>query len=129
VGTDTAKELIFARLKIEEFGAGYMHFNRKINDEEYFKQLTAEKITTKFVRGFPARVWTKTRPRNEALDLNVYALAALAILNPNWTSLQANVAKKSQPKEDQQPQIQEQKQPFIKPNRPQKARSSWAKSW
>jgi phage terminase large subunit GpA-like protein len=129
VGTDTAKELIFARLKIEEFGAGYMHFNIKINDEEYFKQLTAEKITTKFVRGFPARVWTKTRPRNEALDLNVYALAALAILNPNWAALQTNVSKKLQPKEDQQPQIQEEKKQFIKPNRPQKARGSWAKSW
>jgi phage terminase large subunit GpA-like protein len=129
VGTDTAKELIFARLKIEEFGAGYMHFNRKINDEEYFKQLTAEKITTKFVRGFPARVWTKTRPRNEALDLNVYALAALAILNPNWSALQANMAKKTQLKEDKQPQIQEERQQFMKPNRPQKPRGSWAKNW
>jgi phage terminase large subunit GpA-like protein len=63
--------------------------------------------------------------------LNVYALAALAILNPNWAALQANVAKKLQPKEeDQQPQqIQEEKQPFVKPNRPQKARGSWAKTW
>lgn len=129
VGTDTAKELIFARLKIEEFGHGYMHF-AKHNDEEYFKQLTAEKLSTKFIRGFPSRVWTKTRPRNEALDLNVYALAALAILNPNWQALQSNIAKKTQPKEEEPIRIQsEERQPFVKPNRPQKQRGGWVKNY
>lgn len=90
VGTDTAKELIFARLKIDTYGAGFMHFNKSY-DEEYFKQLTAEKIMTKFERGFPRRVWVKTRPRNEALDLNVYALAALSILNPNYRAIKLNL--------------------------------------
>jgi len=47
VGTDTAKELIYSRLQIEDFGAGFMHFNKNF-DEEYFKQLTAEKITTSY---------------------------------------------------------------------------------
>ena len=120
VGTDTAKELIFARLKIDDFGAGYMHFTRKLHDEEYFKQLTAEKITTKFLRGFPSRVWTKTRARNEALDLNVYALAALAILNPNWNALQANVIKKQEIQEDTPPQI-----PIPQRIKPVRQKGSW----
>ncbi len=118
VGTDTAKELIFARLKIEEFGAGYMHYSKRF-DEEYFKQLTAEKITTKFIRGFPSRVWTKTRARNEALDLNVYALAALAILNPNWNALQANVIKKHE--EETIPQM-----PIPQRIKPVRQKGSWA---
>lgn len=120
VGTDTAKELIFARLKIEDFGAGYMHFSKKLHDEEYFKQLTAEKITTKFIRGFPSRVWTKTRARNEALDLNVYALAALAILNPNWNALQSNVIKKQEIKEDTSTQI-----PIPQRIKPTRQKGSW----
>lgn len=82
VGTDTAKEILYARLKIDEPGNGYMHFPMEY-PEEYFDQLTAEKAVTKYKRGFPYRVWIKTRPRNEALDLTVYSMAALDILNPN----------------------------------------------
>ena len=124
VGTDTAKETIFARLKIEEYGAGYMHFS-KINDEEYFKQLTAERITTKFIRGFPARVWTKTRPRNEALDLNVYALAALAILNPNWEALQANVKRKEIKREEHKDETIK----SVNTQKPQRQRGGWVKRY
>jgi phage terminase large subunit GpA-like protein len=52
-------------------------------DEEYVEQLTAEKAIRKYVKGRGAiREWVKTRERNEALDLEVYALAALYILGP-----------------------------------------------
>lgn len=83
IGTDTAKEMIYSRLKITELGPGYCHF--PINyDAEYFKQLTAEKIVTYYNKGFPTRKWEKPAgKRNEALDCRVYALAALYILNPN----------------------------------------------
>jgi phage terminase large subunit GpA-like protein len=88
VGADTCKGLIYSRLQVEEYGPGYMHFPRKPEiDEEYFKQLTAEKQITKFVRGFPSKVWMKTRARNEALDCEAYALAALATLNANLEQL------------------------------------------
>lgn len=105
VGTDTAKELIFSRLQLEEFGEGYMHFNKSY-DEEYFKMLTSEKLVTTFKKGRPVRVWKPTRPRNEALDYTVYNLAALAILNPNYKKIQENIkpvkkeveVKKVQPK-------------------------------
>ena len=54
-----------------------MHFN--INaDEEYFKQLTAEKQVIRYVKGFPVREWVKkASARNEVLDCTVYAYAAL----------------------------------------------------
>jgi phage terminase large subunit GpA-like protein len=97
VGSDTAKESIYARLKIEEFGPSYMHFPLHY-DEEYFKQLTGEKVITKYVKGFPVRVWVKARARNDALDARVYAMAALAILNVN---LDHAVDRLQQPKKEE----------------------------
>lgn len=81
VGTFTAKDLIFSRLKIQKAGPGYMHFPRADwCDPEYFAQLTAEKAVTSFERGKKRRVYKQLRPRNEALDLTVYDHAALATL-------------------------------------------------
>jgi len=86
VGVDDAKVLLASRLKIAEEGAGYCHFPME-RDEEYFAQLTAEKMITKFRRGFPYREWVKTRTRNEATDCRIYSHAALKLLNPNWQAL------------------------------------------
>ena len=69
-------------MRIQEPGPGYCHFPADYEDE-YFKQLTAEKCVTKFHKGFPRREWIKTRPRNDALDCRVYATGAFAILNMN----------------------------------------------
>ena len=81
VGVDETKLIVMRRLKIES-GPGACHFpdNR---EPEYFHQLTAERLVTRMVRGFPFREWHKTRERNEALDCRVYAYAALKIDNPN----------------------------------------------
>lgn len=97
VGTDTAKELIYSRLELNSSGPGYCHFP-KDRPEEWFKQLTAEKVVTRFHKGFPRREWIKTRPRNEALDCRVYGFAALKILNVNFTALAANIVKPPAPK-------------------------------
>ena len=43
---------------------------------EYFSQLAAEKLVTRFKGHRPEHEWVKVRPRNEALDCLVYALAA-----------------------------------------------------
>jgi phage terminase large subunit GpA-like protein len=86
VGTDTAKDEIFAFLKVGEPGPGFCHFpDSDIYDERYFKQLCAEKKITKYVQGIAKQVWVKVSEgaRNEALDVRVYATAARAILNPN----------------------------------------------
>ena len=82
VGVDTAKELIYSRLKIVDEGEGYCHFPVGRSDE-YFRMLTAEKKVTKYFKGRPRREWVKIRTRNEALDCRVYATAALGILNLN----------------------------------------------
>lgn len=135
IGTATAKDIIFARLKIEEFGSGYMHFPKKY-DEEYFKQLTAEQIITKYHYGHPYRVYQKTRARNEALDLRVYAMAALAILNPNLDVLvdrlepiegqnRVNLNEISIKQNENEPKPVKVHKPFI-----QKKRSgSWVSGW
>ena len=76
VGVDAAKEAIYARLK-KETGAGALHFPLD-RDAQYFEQLTAERIRTRYVKGFPQRFWWKPDGRrNEALDCRVYAYAAL----------------------------------------------------
>ena len=87
IGTDTAKQMIYSRLKIHQPGVGYCHFPADY-PEEYFKQLTAERIQTKFINGHPSRVWILAKGRrNEALDCRVYGMAALHILNPNLDAL------------------------------------------
>ena len=60
----------------EPFPPGYCHFPRY--GEEYFKQLTAEQLVTKLVKGYRRQEWQKMRERNEALDCRVYARAAAA---------------------------------------------------
>jgi phage terminase large subunit GpA-like protein len=82
VGTDTAKELIFARLRIKDFGPGFCHFSTQ-NSDEYFRMLTSEKKVTRYFKGRPKREWIKIRQRNEALDCRVYATAAFSLLNIN----------------------------------------------
>lgn len=108
VGVDDAKGLVYSRLRICDEGAGYCHFPLE-RDEEYFAQLTAEKIVTKFVRGFPRKEWVKTRARNEALDMRVYALAALRILNPVWQSLKTKLQPVEEPKPEQPETITQQR--------------------
>jgi phage terminase large subunit GpA-like protein len=80
VGVHTAKELVFARLRAKEGEAGYCHFPVG-RDTEYFEQLTAEKLVTRYTKGFKRQEYIKTRSRNEALDCRVYGTAALDLLN------------------------------------------------
>jgi len=75
IGTDTAKGTIYNRLKLTEPGPGYHHFPIGLEDE-FYKQLTAEKIVKRFVKGYPRYEWVKMRERNDVLDCDVYCLAA-----------------------------------------------------
>jgi len=88
---DAAKVAIYQRLQIEEPGAGYCHFpSRAPYDEEYFRQITSEKLVRKTSRlGYPELRWVR-RPnrRAEALDVRVYALAALEGLQAAGASLE-----------------------------------------
>ena len=93
VGTDQAKELIYGRLAVEP-DKTTLHFAADL-DEEYFKQLTAEKRITTFTRGKKQMVWKQIRPRNESLDCLVYSFAAIYILNPNWDSIETKILNQS----------------------------------
>ena len=105
VGVNTIKELLFARLRIGEEGPGYVHFSDVLQDE-YFKQLTAEKIVTRFHKGFKRRDFVKTRPRNEALDCFAYAIAAYAIIGVNVNAMAAKVSQMPVT-QDKKPKIKE----------------------
>jgi len=89
----------------EESGApypsGYCHFPKY--GEEYFKQLTAEQLVTRIVKGYRRPEWQKTRDRNEALDCRVYARAAAAVCGidrfteDTWRTLEQQLAHAGQP--------------------------------
>lgn len=83
VGTDEAKLVTARRLNTLIPGPGYCHFPAD-RDEEWFKQITAEKLVVRYIKGQPVREWTKPdKARNEALDCRNYAYAALKIMQPS----------------------------------------------
>lgn len=80
VGTDTAKDVLFARLSLTTPGTpGYMHFPLSA-DEEYLNQFAAEKAFVRRIKGIPVREYRAVKDRNEAIDLAVLSLAALHLL-------------------------------------------------
>jgi phage terminase large subunit GpA-like protein len=77
IGVNAAKDVVRARLAIEDAGAGYMHVphDRDIN---WYAQLLAERLDLREAGGRKYRVWVQLPGRrNEALDCRVYAYAAL----------------------------------------------------
>ena len=78
IGVNSAKDIVRSHIQVEQPGAGFMHYpDKEIYDKEYFKQLTAEKQDN-------TGRWHKFRARNEALDVRVYSLAALKILESQY---------------------------------------------
>lgn len=80
IGVDTAKDSFYERLKLESPGPGYCHFSTA-RDLEYFEQITAERKYSRYKNGYRSFVWRKNEgARNEALDIHLYAYAALHAL-------------------------------------------------
>lgn len=98
IGTETAKDWFFGKLGINEKGPGYCHFPAGY-DEEYFRQLHAEKPVTTYHNGYPVRRYVKVRERNEALDCRVLAIAARFLLRPNLAEIAKRATPVAQPKE------------------------------
>ena len=92
VGVDTAKSRIYGRLKITAAGPGCLHFPLGLPDE-YYEGLIAERLVTKYQRGYPVRVFElDSGARNEPLDTAVYAYAAAlyaGMQRVNWDKLEA----------------------------------------
>lgn len=134
VGTDTAKDTLFSRFKLDQFGPGYCHFPKKDEfDDEFFAQLTSEERRTKYDKGISlGYYYRKVRARNEGLDLYVYNLAALTILNPNMQAIsesmqakQTKAAAPAKPIKEIDPAPKPGHQPFAQKSRG----SSWVNRW
>ncbi len=81
LNVDAGKDMVFSRMRVQKPGPEYMHLPDWVG-EEYLEQLAkSEKPVQRYVKGKGARrIYVKLRERNEALDLEVYALAALYML-------------------------------------------------
>lgn len=91
IGTNAAKDDIFAALRVVKDGPGKCHFpdRQPYSEESHMKQLASERMVRHTRGGNTYRVYEKVGPnvRNEALDVRVYATAARVILNPNYDSI------------------------------------------
>lgn len=128
IGTVTAKDTLFPRMQITEFGPGYMHFpDYPEYDEEYFAQLTSEEKMQKYTKGvLVGRFYKKTRSRNEALDLKIYNMAALKIINPNLEALEKKRRGYQPPVPPPPAPHEEAKGPWMARNQPARTqRSAW----
>ena len=118
VGTNTLKEVLFSRLRVNQPGPGYWHIPSHF-DEEWCLQLTAEKAVRRYSKGIPRIEYIKIRPRNEALDLAVLNLAAFAMLNVNTKRVQRRLEDVRKP-EPEKPQF---------PQRVMKPKPSWTRRY
>lgn len=127
---DTGKDIVMSRMNIRTVGPGYMHIPDWI-DDEYLAQLAAEKAVRKYVKGRGAtREWVKLRERNEALDLTVYALAALYMLGASFIkSLPARAARFAEPLEVNPATPEQPATPAPPAPRPTRARKNWVHNW
>lgn len=144
VGVDEGKLTVMRRLAVEHHGPGFSHFPAD-REAEFFHQLTAEKLVTKYIKGVPKREWHQTRVRNEALDCRVYAYAAFKIASPSLKRHAARLAEYEQPEEtDEKPASQDTAPEPLpaepKPRkrktrrktstgRPRRQRTSWVNNW
>jgi phage terminase large subunit GpA-like protein len=144
VGSHAAKQLIYSRLNIDVPGKGYIHTTLAL-PEDFWEQLIAERLVTKFVRGYPTLEWHIAKgKRNEALDAAVYAYAAAVQLGLprvraiDWKRTRDRLTVKREPKpvqevaeqnvEPEPPPAPVQRQPIQQPTG-FAPRRNWATSW
>lgn len=132
VGVDEAKLVHMRRLATTMEnktggGPGVCHFPAD-RHAEWYRQITAEKLLTRYVKGHAVRAWTKPdRARNEGTDCRIYALAALKIMQPNLKRLTEKLgpppAPPSPPKPKQDSEIaQEEARPEAAESLPKRSR-------
>ena len=99
VGTDTAKHLIYGRMRITTVGPGYIHLPKSLVQTDEFDQMTAARLMPVVVQGKQSMRWiTPGGKREEAGDCQVYAYAAACHLgiqtyrDPGWDRREAKYA-------------------------------------
>ncbi|MEO0797513.1 MAG: phage terminase large subunit family protein [Verrucomicrobiota bacterium] len=127
------KTLKVSKEKTEEgplSGPGLVHFGKHC-DDDFFGQITAEKMVRKRVNGYQVIAWRHDEsegdyPRNEDLDCAAYARAAMVQIKPNFEKLGekfSNSAKK-EAKPEEKREMPKKKKP--NPRRQRKQSGSWA---
>jgi len=105
VGVGILKTELYGWLRLprpvggETYPPGYCHFPEY--DAEYFRQLTAETLVKKVINGHGVFHWEKSRERNEALDMRIYARAAASFFgldrfrDHHWDQIAVSLPQKS----------------------------------
>ena len=100
IGSSMAKSLVYGRLKIEE-GKGLIHFSGDL-PPEFYQQLTAERLITRYVKGYPKLEWHKPDgAANEQLDMCAGAFAGAyrrgmgKFTDADWDSLARQIERMS----------------------------------
>jgi phage terminase large subunit GpA-like protein len=103
LGVHSLKRTVYSRLKLEEPGPGFVHFD-DATTEEYLQGLTCERLQPRYVKGFQILEWKKpSGARNEPLDLKAYCLAMLELVRRRynratmWDQLEAQLQKPKPP--------------------------------
>ena len=99
LGTDTAKHLLYGRLRIDRVGPGYVHIPKWLLDTDELEQMTAERLRPVVRNGREIKVWINPPgKRNEGTDCMVgaYAMAChlgiQTISEPGWARREARYA-------------------------------------
>lgn len=94
LGSDTGKEQVYRALEMQEPGFGWIHLPSGLSDE-FFEQLTAEKLERRRIGGRTVNQWhLLAGRRNEVLDLVVGCLAAgerAGVRRVDWDALEARI--------------------------------------
>lgn len=81
VGTDTAKHLVYGRMRLTQAGPGFVHVPEALKPTDEFEQMTAAKLMPVVVQGKHTMRWiTPQGKREEAGDCMIYAYAAACYL-------------------------------------------------
>jgi phage terminase large subunit GpA-like protein len=96
IGTDTAKHLLYGRMRVTQVGPGYVHVPKSLQITDEFEQMTASRLMPATVQGRSVLRWiTPHGKREEGGDCMVYAYAAACYLGiqtyrePGWARREA----------------------------------------
>ena len=99
IGTDTAKHLLYGRMRVTQVGPGYVHTPKALLGTDEYEQMTAARLMPVTVQGKASMRWiTPSGKREEGGDCMVYAYAAACHLGiqtfrePSWSRREAKIA-------------------------------------
>ena len=99
IGTDTAKHLLYGRMRLTAAGPGFVHVPKAFDLTDEFEQMTAARLLPTVVNGKQFLRWiTPQGKREEAGDCQVYSYAAACHLgiqtfrDPSWMARELRYA-------------------------------------